>query len=368
MIIKTISKTQTEIYKGVGILFIIFHNYFHWTSPSPGENEFGFSPTRINIFFHQIVKEPFEIINILFSYFGHYFVQAFIFISAVGLTMSILNKKSSYMNFIFQRLRKLYPLLIVTLVFVFFFRIFFENRLMNVTEWKEMFWKFLFIHVFLKNQAFSITGPLWFFGLIFQLYLLFPLLYKWIKQFDIKVFLLISLFSYSAIFIEHYYIPLPEGVFFMVNSIAHLPEFCFGIYIALNSNKKIHSAVFIISVFVFILGNFFWAFYPFTFLSVMIIIYWIISNWFVFSEQESAKHKITSKINNFLVHVGKLSMLIFVIHGLMRSHFVDIFNQNWAIKLLGAFFFFIAVYGLSIPASILYKNIYNLLFLCKKQK
>ncbi len=37
------SKQQTTILKGLGILLIVFHNFFHNLTPVIGENEFSFS-------------------------------------------------------------------------------------------------------------------------------------------------------------------------------------------------------------------------------------------------------------------------------------------------------------------------------------
>ena len=72
MRIYSISKDDTNIIKGVGILLIVLHNFFHWISPSPGENEFNFSSERIFYFFKELYAYPGEVINILFSYFGHF--------------------------------------------------------------------------------------------------------------------------------------------------------------------------------------------------------------------------------------------------------------------------------------------------------
>ena len=84
----TISKEQTNLIKGIGILLIIFHNYFHWVSPSPGENEFIFSVASVKKTFSIFSNSPLDSVNVIFSFFGHYGVQLFIFISAYGLTKS----------------------------------------------------------------------------------------------------------------------------------------------------------------------------------------------------------------------------------------------------------------------------------------
>jgi len=43
MQIKHFSKEQTALLKGLGILLIVLHNFFHNLTPVIGENEFSFS-------------------------------------------------------------------------------------------------------------------------------------------------------------------------------------------------------------------------------------------------------------------------------------------------------------------------------------
>ena len=93
MKIREISKQDSNIFKAIGILLIVFHNYFHFVEPNIGENEFYFSSDVIKNLYYGIINMPSETINILFSCFGHYGVQIFIFISGFGLTISLQNKK-----------------------------------------------------------------------------------------------------------------------------------------------------------------------------------------------------------------------------------------------------------------------------------
>ena len=105
MKIKEISKQDSNIFKAIGILLIVFHNYFRWLEPNTGENEFYFLADHIKNLVKGIIHTPLESINLLFDYFGHYGVQIFIFISGVGLAISMLNKKTSYGTFILKRLK-----------------------------------------------------------------------------------------------------------------------------------------------------------------------------------------------------------------------------------------------------------------------
>ena len=176
------TKRDTNIIKGFAILCIVLHNYFHWLVPSPGENEFDFSPARVHSLFDLLGQQPGEFVNILFSYFGHYGVQLFVMISGFGLTLSMLRREQGWGEFVINRLKKLYPLLITGVVVCLLGCLVMNGRLFNQGEWREIGYKFLFIHTLIPNSGLSINGPWWFFGLIFQLYLLYPLLFRCMKK------------------------------------------------------------------------------------------------------------------------------------------------------------------------------------------
>ena len=353
MIIKQFSKQDTNIFKAIGILLIVFHNYLHLTKPYTGENEFTYSSDTIKNLYNGIIETPLELINLLFSYFGHYGVQIFIFMSGLGLTLSMMSKSQKYWQYFLNRMKKYYPMLIVALSFFFFLTIITAWRLMTIAEWRSMLWKFLNIHTLLPDQYLSINGPWWFLGLIFQFYIIFPLLFVIIKRFNLKGFIVICLLSFTATILEAYSFHLPENIFWMANSIAHLPEFTFGILIALNKDKKIHFSIFISALVIFILGNYFKVFYFFSFLSITVLSYGIIS---FINEKIINRTNYTKKV---LLNIGKLSMSIFIVHGMFRHFFLAIFSNSWWEKLIGAGLFFIAIYGLSLIAENYYKWLYN---------
>lgn len=349
MLIKRVSKEETELYKGVGILLIVLHNLFHWMPPWTGENEFDFNSERIFNFFSGIEKYPLEFINLVFSYLGHYGVQIFIFISGLGVAYSMMNKNRSWPRFMGERLKKLYPLLIVGIIFYFFAIILMEQKIIGAWEWKEILYKLLFIHTLIPKSALSMNGPWWFFGLIFQLYVFFPLLFMLIKKYDVKAFLGICLFSYLCIYISQYLFSLEAEVYLLANSPGHLPEFAFGILIALNTGKKIHPSWFFTACVVFVLGNFYKLFFPLTFLSITVMFYWFGSKTLPKLVEKKSFFKKT------ILFYGSVSMILFAIHGFFRPPFITICGDIFWKRLLGAALFLIAVTALSILGNMLYR-------------
>jgi len=345
------TKENTLIYKGIGILLIVFHNFFHWIPPYTGENEWDFDPERISNFYNGILQYPLESINLLFSYFGHYGVQCFIFISGVGLALSMQNKHRSWRKFMAERLLKLYPLLITAFVFFFFYEIIINLKMMGWYCYREFILKFLFIHTFniTEDSAITLSGPWWFFGLIFQLYLLFPLLYKMIKKYNFKAFILISLVSFVWIYISQFVYSPKTGIMLFQNAPGHLPVFSLGILLALNPSKRIHFIWVLLSSVIFTLGNFYKPFFPLTFLSVTLIIYWVLSKSMPFILDK------TRSIKAVLLYYGSISMILFVIHGPLRNPFITISGETFWERLLGGGLFLIAATALSILGEMMYK-------------
>ena len=77
-----LSKNDTNIIKGVGMLMIIFHNFLHLIEKGTGENEFSFSKDNFRRFIDFSVESPLDFIRFASSYFGHYGVQLFVFTSS----------------------------------------------------------------------------------------------------------------------------------------------------------------------------------------------------------------------------------------------------------------------------------------------
>ena len=352
MRITPISKTDTLYFKAIGILLIVFHNYFHHVEPRIGENDLYFSIDVIRKFWHHITTTPLESINLLFSGFGYCGVQIFILLSSVGLAVSMAHKQLHYGKFVWHRLKKIYVMLIVASIVRIFVLIVCYKTTPDSNTWLSILWQFLLIHTMVPGQGLAYNGPLWFIGLIVQLYLLFPLLLKIIKTYNFKGLAAVCAFSYVCTYIELYLFHLPQGVYWFANSIAHLPEFALGIYIALNIEKKIPPWVFITAATLFIASNFSKALFPLSFLSISLILYFVISKLLVFIR----KSPYVSKV---LVNFGTLSMALFITHGTLRQRFQIQFHDNWYVTIIGAVLFFITAYAVAVVADILYKWIYD---------
>lgn len=366
MKLEAITKDQTTVIKGTAILFIMCHNFLHWIEPvKDSENEFYFWPTHFSTFIDSMLSYPSELLNILFSYFGHYGVQIFIFISGYGLAKSFLSKEKKYGVFIINKLKRLYSLMITGVIFFFFFRLLFTSRFLNLAEWKSLGFKFLFANIYIPDESFACIGPWWFFCLIFQLYLFFPLIYKLIRRFKIKAFFIISLVSYMAIYANTLFGYVPQGILIMQNAIGHFPEFTLGVYFAIKSDSHIELKWywFVLALGLFVLGNLYKLFFPFTFLSITYIS--VCGIQFFRNIKKYVRFLIPA-----LYQIGKYSMVLFVTHGFLRDQFVKMATEthNAAFTILMLLLYLLFVYIVSIAAYQVYKKIESVFDLLPHQK
>ena len=346
----SLSKRDTSIIKGFAILCIVFHNYFHWLWPSPGENEFNFSPSTVDRLFELLCKYPGEFVNILFSYFGHFGVQLFIMLSGYGLVLSMMNHHKPWGTFVLDRLKKLYPLLLTGVVFYFFGKIVMEAKLMPSWEWKAIGYKLLLIHTWIPNQGMSVCGPWWFFGLIFQLYLLFPLLFHCMKRWGWKAFWVVMVISYGLIFLFREYIHLYQGELLMQNAPGHLPEFCFGMMLAFKQDKNLHWGWLLLALVLFVWGNFAPGFYPFTFLSICVIAA------FAYQGLKSLSFK-KHRLGNAMAYLGEISMMLFAVHGFFRVPVIKAVSNCHGdlMPLISGIIYFIIVWAVALLAKPFYE-------------
>lgn len=353
---KGYTKRDTAILKGFGILCIVFHNYFHWLWPSPGENEFTFDPARVSKFFAQLGAQPGEFFNLIFSYLGHYGVQIFVLLSGFGLAVSMMNKPQSWGRFVWKRFLKLYPLLLTALVFYYFGRILMEAKLLGPYEKHELGYKLLLVHTLVPDSALSLVGPWWFFGLIFQLYLLFPLVFRWTRRGGWKAFLSVCVVCYGLIFLFRYGLNVFKGSVIMMNAPGHLPEFCLGVLLAFSKDKKISLGWLLLSVSVFCLGNYFAVFYPFTFLALSVMM--------VFAYQGVKNLRFRKRwLSRPLAYVGNLSMAIFAVHACFRGPVLKVaasLKGPWG-HFLSGMMFLVIILAISVAAYHFYTYLCHLI-------
>ncbi|MCC7502926.1 MAG: acyltransferase family protein, partial [Flavobacteriales bacterium] len=171
-----LSRRDVSILKGAGIVMIFLHNYFHWERGMGIENEFAFSTSGFRAFLDHAFDGPLAFVRYTFAYFGHFGVQLFVLTSGYGLAISARSKrKETYLGYLVPKLIKILALLLLGAIFISLVQYIKNGRSIDIAVVVEIvlgrmssFWNFS------GSDIFRYSGPFWFFGLIVQLYVLFP--------------------------------------------------------------------------------------------------------------------------------------------------------------------------------------------------
>jgi len=311
-----LSKNNTNVIKGVGMLMIIFHNFFHLIETATGENEFSFSTDTFRRFIDFSVQSPLDFIRFASSYFGHYGVQLFIFISSYGLYLANTNKNISWLPFMKKRIRKLYPTLVLGIALSVLINLIQLKILPGLPVIKSILLKLTLIYGFIPNEALSISGPWWFFSLIVQLYAVFPFLLWLLRKAGANSLLIVlSLFIGISMALD-LFIEIP-GMSVYFTFIGQLPVFALGLYFSVKGQIKISTTILLMALVIFSLGNVNQYAWYFSFLAITLIMVKALI-WAIPIIRKS------SNLSSFLEFTGSISLYLFVVNGLLRYPLVII--------------------------------------------
>ena len=177
-----LTRSECTAMKGIAILGIMLHNYCHWLKDIVRENEFTWRQLRCDRLL-EVLQQPDELLPMhLFSFFGHYGVTVFLFLSGFGLVMKYERSplpEVGIWRFLRYNYLKLFRILVVG--FVLFMMLDAITPAMHRYKASEVV-AILGMYVnFLEHPAQVIwPGPYWYFSVTLQLYLLYRLVfYRW---------------------------------------------------------------------------------------------------------------------------------------------------------------------------------------------
>jgi len=340
--IRSFSREETTFLKGVAILLIAFHNYYRWIIPVTGENEFWFSPLAINKSWILLRSNPLELFHVFFNFLGHYGVQAFIVISAYGLTLSYEKSRPAYGKYIVHRFDKLYPSLILAGFVFIIFTLFTSGNLIGMNTLKDLGIQFTLFANLVPGKAMTITGPWWFYSFIFQFYLVFPLMI-WIQRRTGWMGLLGMVIA-GYLFTILLYHPMQQADLNpYMTFMGHLPELCLGIFLASRDRVRIPWWLFLLALVVLVGGNIYRWLWPFANLSVALLLMLSIQGMI----------RIKTRIKGFYTlvsAVGGISMYLFAVHGILRFPFFNLANAlgNSITSLIIGILFIVVASGVAV--------------------
>ena len=312
-----ITKEDTIYLKGIGILMIIMHNFFHVLKPLIGENEFAYEPQNSLNFLSNLSASPLNFPQALLSYFGHYGVQIFIFCSGYGLTVIYRKSALKFKPYILKRLYKLYPTFIIGIILLLAYQVAFSDFEITTRTLAAVLIRISLVANWIPDKVFSLSGPYWFYSMIVQLYILFPLLLVIVKKHKQGLWY-IMLACYVIVIAFNSQLSATDRSLYY-NFIGNLPVFILGIMMAHNIHFQIRKSVWVLAVLVFIAGqfnNYLWSFSQITFLLIslpaLLFLY---------------RKTVRTHFSKFILFTGRISMYLFVVNGFMRMPWVQYANE-----------------------------------------
>lgn len=197
-----LSRAECSALRGIAIIGIFLHNYLHWLNSMVKENEYTFNPKNVYRLMRELDTASWvEIPCQLMSFFGHYGVPVFVFLSGYGLVKKYESTKPEGVvtkptwqergEFLWKHYMKLFPMML--LGFAIFAMVDWITPGRHHWTWYDIIGQLTMTINLFPDPAHSIwPGQYWFFGLMMQLYLIYILLLKDRSWTAIAVLMLIS--------------------------------------------------------------------------------------------------------------------------------------------------------------------------------
>lgn len=172
-----LTRDETAAMRGLAIIAIVLHNFCHRLRHIAQQNEYYFNPKNNDALLHALANPDSLLPVHLASYFGHYGVPVFLFVSGFGLVMKYESKGGPLpvWRFIRYHYLKLFGMMVAGFTgFVLVDNMMGQQYLF---EWDKVVAQMLFcINLHHRSAEIITPGPYWFFGLMMQLYIIYRLL------------------------------------------------------------------------------------------------------------------------------------------------------------------------------------------------
>ena len=300
--------------RGLAIIGIFLHNYCHWLGFAVKENEYTFTMSKASDLMQALAQPDLNLPIHLVSFFGHYGVPVFLFLSAYGLVMkyekrgALSPKQTNVVPFLKHHYVKLFKMMIVGFVaFTMVDAITPGSHKYHVMDILGQM--FMFNNMMPDPDHVIWPGPYWFFGLMMQLYIVYRLL-LWRKG-DVYALLLIAVCWAMQAFCD------PEGDTLnrvRYNFMGGVLPFCAGLLYARHGKQLTHGVRMTLMV-ISVVAVFFFSFNFQT---------WLWAPLFVCTASIGIVKLLPKTMNEWIAWVGTISAALFVLHPLTRKIFIPI--------------------------------------------
>lgn len=184
-----LSRAECAALRGLAIAGIFLHNYCHWLGPIVKENEYQYFQHNVDWLCQVLLRPDANLPMHLLSFFGHYGVPVFLFLSAYGLVKKYeqsvpaeverngggQGKACQAYRFLRYHFLKLFKMMIVGFVAFTMVDAITPGR-WHYDVLKVVAQLGMFNNLLPEPDRQIWPGPYWFFGLMLQLYVVYRLL------------------------------------------------------------------------------------------------------------------------------------------------------------------------------------------------
>ena len=334
-----LSRAECSALRGIAIIGIFMHNYLHWLGPMVKENEYQFHTHNAERFWSILTHPDQNLLYHIFSFFGHYGVPVFVFLSGYGLYLKYESGEEqrndgtteSWIGGIWEFMKshylKLFPMMF--LGFCLFAMVDWMTPGHHHWTWDAILEQLtMTINIFPDPDHRIWPGPYWFFGLMMELYLVYRLfLYR--RHWGWNVGLIICCMAIQALCYDS-----PEGDAInriRYNFIGNMMPFGMGLLLARKETPSrppreggafftLHSSLF---TFYFIIAVAAIILLSFNFWTWLIVPFFVVVAHVAFIKMLSAIPAADILVR-VMAWVGGISAAIFVCHPITRKIFIPI--------------------------------------------
>lgn len=173
-----LSLAESKALRGIAILGIMLHNYCHFLRFAVKENEYTFNPGKPMQLLHRLMSADQYLFVHILSFFGHYGVPVFLFISGFGLVCKYEQNTGRrvpagpFVGYHYVKLLRLMFLGYIAFAVVSYLHPYGYH---GYTVGRVAAQLLMYINILPHPDHIIKPGPYWFFGLMIQLYIVYRL-------------------------------------------------------------------------------------------------------------------------------------------------------------------------------------------------
>ena len=316
IVVEPPSIRATDVLKGVAILLIMVHNFYHHLPPVMGENEFSFQDGLFRQYVAFGIANPEQVLRYSFSFFGHIGVQLFVFLTAYGYGMQSAKACGISIRYLLPRFLRVYVAFIVAVVLYLILlsaaRI--SGAGVQPLGALDLFYRVTLVSNFVPYQALNVVGPWWYVSFLLQVMLVLPVIISaYASRGKVVAVLGIPLFVALEWAINPYL--MKAGLNINQTVFGFIPLLIFGVAFAHGDFRRVSVTVCLALLLVLVASNFYysaWLVYDIAFVIIVLVCWQLCS-----ARIDVAQNKITRSLG----YLGSISLYLFLVNGFLRFPF-----------------------------------------------